>query len=76
MNNEFDDFFSNANNTEVASVSDAPITENKKNKLNFDFDIKNDKVLLIQLVLFGVWFLLTVIIYFFGYNLFEPFIKI
>ena len=76
MNNEFDDFFSNANNTEVASVSDAPITENKKNKLNFDFDIKNDKVLLIQLVLFGVWVLLTVIIYFFGYSLFEPFIKI
>lgn len=76
MNNDFDDFFSSTNNTEVASVSNAPITENKKKKFNFDFDIKNDKVLLIQLVLFGVWVLLTVIIYFFGYNLFEPFIKI
>lgn len=37
---------------------------------------KKDKILLIQLALIIAWAILTVIIYFFGYNLFESFINV
>lgn len=37
---------------------------------------KKDKILIIQLILLLIWVLLTVIIYFFGYDLFEPFINV
>lgn len=37
---------------------------------------KKDKILIIQLILLLIWALLTVIIYFFGYDLFEPFINV
>ena len=74
MNNEFDDFFSSVpeENIEVLSVDEKP----PKKKFSINLDLKNDKVLLVQLILIGVWALLTAVIYFFGYNLFAPFINV
>ena len=37
---------------------------------------KRDKVLLIQIGLLIAWIIITVLIYFYGYDLFEPFIKV
>ena len=37
---------------------------------------QKDKILRIQIILIVVWLVLTVLLYFFGYGLFEPFIKI
>ena len=67
MNNEFDDIFS--------SVS-PEVVEPPKKKFSINLDLKNDKVLLVQIILIGVWAILTAVIYFFGYNLFEPFINV
>lgn len=67
MNNEFDDIFSNAS---------PEVVEPPKKKFSINLDLKNDKVLLVQIILIGVWAILTAVIYFFGYNLFEPFINV
>ena len=74
MNNEFDDIFSNSSNEQVEVIDLNTPTEEKK-KISFDFNIRSDKVLLAQLLLLGIWLILTIIIYFFGYPLFEPFIN-
>ena len=37
---------------------------------------KKDKILIIQIILLVTWAILTVLVYFFGYDLFEPFIKV
>lgn len=37
---------------------------------------KVDKVLLVQIILLVAWALLTTLIYFYGYDFFEPYIKI
>ncbi|MBR2997883.1 MAG: hypothetical protein IKF37_02265 [Bacilli bacterium] len=83
MNNEFDDIFSNTNTeepVEVLSFEEPPKNEEKiekvKEKKKFSLDLKNDKVLMIQILLFGIWAILTIIIYFFGYPLFEAFIDV
>ena len=68
MNNEFDDIFSSASTSEVINPP--------KEKFSINLDLKNDKVLLVQIILIGVWAILTAVIYFFGYNLFEPFINV
>ena len=73
MNNEFDDIFST--NTAEEQVEVLSVDE-KPPKKKFSLDLKNDKVLSIQLILIGIWILLTVIIYFFGYDLFSPFIEV
>ena len=73
MNNEFDDIFSTntvEEQVEVLSVDEKPP------KKKFSLDLKNDKVLMVQLILIGIWILLTVITYFFGYPLFEAFIEV
>ena len=82
MNNEFDDIFSNTNTeekVEVLSFEEPPKNDEKIESVKekkFDFNIKKDKVLSIQITLLIVWALLTAIIYFFGYPLFEPFINV
>ena len=37
---------------------------------------EKDKILRIQIILLILWVILTIVIYFFGYDLFEPFIKV
>ena len=37
---------------------------------------KKDKVLMIQIILLVAWIILTVLIYFYGYDFFEPFINV
>ena len=37
---------------------------------------KKDKILIIQVILLVVWAVLTAVTYFFGYDLFEPFINV
>lgn len=37
---------------------------------------KKDKILIIQVILLVVWGVLTAVTYFFGYDLFEPFINV
>ena len=73
MNNEFDDIFSANTVEEQVEVLEV---EEKPPKKKFKLDLKNDKVLMVQLILIGIWILLTVIIYFFGYPLFEAFIEV
>ncbi len=73
MNNEFDDIFSTNTTNEQIEVLEV---EDKPPKKKFKLDLKNDKVLMVQLILIGIWILLTVIIYFFGYPLFEAFIEV
>lgn len=82
MNNEFDDIF-NTNTEEPVEVLDEEeitpsnvIQTESKPKKKFSFDIKKDKTLFIQLLLIVIWAILTTIIYFFGYPLFEPFINV
>ena len=74
MSNEFDDIFSNSNVTE--EKIEVLEVEPPKKKFSLNLDLKNDKILLIQIILVGVWAILTALIYFFGYNLFEPFINV
>ena len=84
MSKDYDDIFgSDTSNeqVEILDIDEQPPVEvknemPKKKKLGFDFDFKNDKVLMTQIILFGVWAILTIIIYFFGYPLFEPFINV
>ncbi len=37
---------------------------------------KMDKILMVQLSLLVLWVVLTTVVYFFGYSIFEPFIKV
>ena len=37
---------------------------------------KMDKILMIQILLLVIWAVLATLVYFFGYDLFEPFIKV
>lgn len=37
---------------------------------------KKDKVLMVQITLIIIWAILTALVYFFGYDLFEPFIRV
>ena len=71
MNNEFDDIFSNNVTNDIEVIEEPP-----KKKFNINLDLRNDKVLLVQLILLGIWGILTILIYFFGYNLFSPFIEV
>ena len=55
--------------SDIFSVQETNIVEPKKKK-------KMDKILLIQISLLIVWLVLTILIYFFGYDLFSSFIKV
>lgn len=48
-----------------------PVVENKSKVKR-----KMDKVLLVQLVLLITWGIMTTLVYFFGYDIFSPFIDI
>lgn len=77
MNSEFDDFFQETPKVEQESIEVLEVEEKPpKKKFSLNLDLKNDKVLFIQILLIGIWLLLTVLVYFFGYNLFSPFIEV
>ncbi len=76
MDSSLEDIFSINNTEEEVEVLEVDPPKKEKKKFSIDLNLKNDKVLLVQLILIGVWALLTTIIYFFGYNLFEPFINV
>lgn len=78
MDNNFDDFFNNGsipgvNNEETQTPVEEKETPPKK---KFSLDLKNDRVLFIQILLIAIWLVLTLLIYFFGYDLFSPFIEV
>ena len=75
MNSEFDDFFQETPKVEQQSIEVLEVEE-KPPKKKFSLDLKNDKVLFIQIILITIWLLLTVLVYFLGYNLFSPFIEV
>ncbi len=75
MNSEFDDFFQETPKVEQEPVEVLEVEE-KPPKKKFSLDLKNDKILFIQIILITIWLLLTVLVYFFGYNLFSPFIEV
>ena len=58
-------------NNNVVTQSNEQTLENNVVK-----EKKKDKVLRIQIFLIILWAVLTAVIYFFGYDLFEPFIKV
>ena len=76
MDSSLEDIFSINTTEEEVEVLEVDPPKKEKKKFSLDLNIKNDKVLLTQLILIGVWALLTTLIYFFGYNLFEPFINV
>ena len=77
MNNEFDDFFQETPKVEQEPIEVLEVEEKPpKKKFSLNLDLKNDKVLFIQIILITIWLLLTVLVYFFGYNLFSPFIEV
>ena len=76
MDSSLEDIFSINTTEEEVEVLEVDPPKKEKKKFSIDLNLKNDKVLLTQLILIGVWALLTTIIYFFGYNLFEPFINV
>lgn len=55
----------NTNNNDVQNNNEVVPTKRKK-----------DKVLIIQIVLLIAWAILTALVYFFGYDLFKPFINV
>ncbi len=60
----------NNNSVEPIPQVETPIVQKANSKQ------KMDKILLIQIMLLIAWLILTVLIYFFGYDFFEPFIKV
>ena len=65
-----DQMINTNNNVDPASKTNAQVVNQTKQKK------KIDKVLMIQIFLLVLWIVLTTIIYFFGYDFFEPFIKV
>lgn len=55
--------------TQTGAIEEVPKETNTITK-------KKDKILIIQISLLVVWAILTGLVYFFGYDLFEPFIKV
>ncbi|MBO6195612.1 MAG: hypothetical protein J6O56_04680 [Bacilli bacterium] len=58
------------NNVQSIPQAETPAIQNINSKQ------KMDKILLIQIILLITWAILTALIYFFGYDFFEPFIKV
>ena len=50
------------------SFKEEKVIENKKKKM--------DKVLIVQIILLVAWVIITVLVYFFGYDLFSKFIDV
>ena len=85
-----DDEVNNMSDTGIISIED--IINNNEEEKNVAIEVpketvvetkdevnlvkKKDTVLIIQIGLLIAWIILTVLIYFFGYELFEPFIKV
>lgn len=85
-----DDEVNNMSDTGIISIED--IINNNEEEKNVAVEVpketvvetkdevnlvkKKDTVLIIQIGLLIAWIILTVLIYFFGYELFEPFIKV
>lgn len=65
-----DQMINTNNNVDPASKTNAQVVNQTMQKK------KIDKVLMIQIFLLVLWIVLTTIIYFFGYDFFEPFIKV
>ena len=89
MDNSLNDIFNQIENDNVEVITDEEVDNTSKNvipindlvkedniKENIDVPKKKDKILIIQIILLVTWVVLTVLIYFFGYSIFEPFIKI
>ncbi len=82
-----DIFGSSQNNAQDSFVIDNAITQEpsvismdqliEENKTNTTKVVKKkDKILIVQLVLIVIWVLATVLVYYFGYDFFEPFINV
>ena len=89
MDNSLNDIFNQIENDNVEVITDEEVDNTSKNvipindlvkedniKENINVPKKKDKILIIQIILLVTWVVLTVLIYFFGYSIFEPFIKI
>ena len=79
MNDTLTDIFSVNNNVEEEKIE---VLEEVSNPVEIKTEAqttktkKKDTVLLIQIALLVLWIILTALIYFFGYDLFEPFISV
>lgn len=65
----------------VSTIEDLINKEEEKNDVIFEEEKKDvvkkrDKVLIIQIILLVLWAIITALVYFFGYDLFEPFINV
>ena len=75
QNNAQDSFNIDSKSDEPNVISmDQLIEENKTNTTKVVK--KKDKILIVQLVLIVIWVLATVLVYYFGYDFFEPFINV
>ena len=89
MDNSLNEIFNQIENDNVEVITDEEVDNTSKNvipindlvkedniKESINVPKKKDKILIIQIILLVTWVVLTVLIYFFGYSIFEPFIKI
>ncbi len=87
MNNTMVDIFSNEDievitDEEVKNEQTAiiPIEEllnqNNQSQITTKKEKQKDKILIVQIILLVTWAILTAVIYFFGYDFFEQFIKV
>jgi len=87
LNNTMVDIFSNEDievitDEEVKNEQTAiiPIEEllnqNNQSQITTKKEKQKDKILIVQIILLVTWAILTAVIYFFGYDFFEQFIKV
>lgn len=76
-NENFDNIFNDENAiTQVNKKKEEENDDDIEELTSVKEDIDEKRILKIQIILLIVWLVLTVVIYFFGYNLFEKFIVV
>ena len=77
----YESIFDNATNVEPIETlevldSDTPVVNEVKTEPKVEMVKEKDKIFTLQIILILAWVILTTLVYFFGYPLFEPFINV
>ena len=77
----YESIFDNATNVEPIEAievldTDTPVVNEVKPEPKVEMVKEKDKIFTLQIILILAWVILTTLVYFFGYPLFEPFINV
>ena len=77
----YESIFDNATNVEPIETievldTDTPVVNEVKPEPKVEMVKEKDKIFTLQIILILAWVILTTLVYFFGYPLFEPFINV